>query len=44
MQTRRNALKKSAVVAGLLATTGLFPNSHLLSTKLHLMPSPSPMP
>jgi sulfur-oxidizing protein SoxY len=25
MQTRRNALKKSAVVAGLLATTGLFP-------------------
>jgi sulfur-oxidizing protein SoxY len=25
MQTRRNALKKSAVVAGLLASTGLFP-------------------
>lgn len=25
MQTRRNALKKSAVVAGLLATTGMFP-------------------
>lgn len=26
MQTRRNALKKSALVAGLLATTGLFPH------------------
>jgi sulfur-oxidizing protein SoxY len=25
MQTRRNALKKSAVVAGLMASTGLFP-------------------
>lgn len=25
MQTRRNALKKSAVVAGLLASTGMFP-------------------
>jgi sulfur-oxidizing protein SoxY len=25
MQTRRNALKKSAIVAGLLASTGLFP-------------------
>ena len=25
MQTRRNAIKKSAVVAGLLASTGLFP-------------------
>ena len=25
MQTRRNALKKSAAVAGLLASTGMFP-------------------
>jgi sulfur-oxidizing protein SoxY len=29
MQTRRNAVKQSAIVAGLLATTGLFPQHAL---------------
>ena len=33
MQTRRQALKKSAVVAGLLASTGLFPQYAFASSK-----------